>query len=154
MSIIRTSTIIGTRVLGGLAAGTLLFLGVASPASAATASGGCTVAPRTPVAVTAPSGALKARYEVTVACAGGRWVEIQQRQLESDFNGNQLTGTASFTSTFAGAGAAVVSATAVRPDTEVFNEEILQSVRFRVHVAGWTSAWTTPEFSAIQVMPN
>lgn len=150
MSRIRT---IATRILAGFAAGTLMFVGVAAPAGASTASAGCAVNPRTPVAV-APAGVLKARYEVSVACAGGRTVQIQQRQLESDFTGNQLTGTASFSSAFAAGGASVVSSTTLRPDTEVFNEEILQSVRFRVIVGGWTSPWTNWEQSAIQVMAN
>ncbi len=150
MSTIRT---ISTRILGGLAAGTLLLVGVATPASAATSAAGCTVNPRTPVAVT-QGGVPKARYEVTIVCAGGRSVDIQQRQLESDFTGNELTGKASFTSTFVVGGPAVVSTTTLRPDTEIFNEEVLQSVRFRVHVGGWVSGWSNWERSGIRVMAN
>lgn len=157
MSNTRTTLSLGARLVAGLAAGALLFVGVATPAGASTSAGGCTVGPVKPVAYTNPAGDQRVRYDVRVSCtAGGRIVQVQQRHLESDFAADQLTGTAALSRTFTAVGSVVLSSNRALPDTEVFNEEILQSVRFRVLNPGGAviAPWTNWERSAIQVMAN
>ena len=136
---------IGAALLGVAAAPVALAL----PASAATQQG-CTVTPLTPVFAGWSGGVKQVRYDVAIACFGGRTIEVQQTVMEEDtapdpddFVVTRINGFAT------GANGAVVirGITEPLPNTEAGQEEVFQKVRFRVTptATGVQGPWTVYE---------
>ena len=133
-------------------------LALAGPAHATTTANGCSVTPLTPVfaGVAGPPPVVKQiRYNVVLACAPGRTVEVQQSLFEDDAppDPDDFTGTS--VNTWNPTGIITRGTTAPLANTDPGPETIYQRVRFRVTpVGGVQSAWTPFESSGSLTITN
>ena len=131
---------------------------LAGPAQATTTANGCSVTPLAPVfaGVAGPPPVVKQiRYNVVLACAPGRTVEVQQMFFEDDAppDPDDFTGTS--INTWNPTGIITRGTTAPLSNTEAGPETIYQRVRFRVTpVGGVQSAWTPFESSGSLTITN
>lgn len=119
-------------------------LTVASPASAETTTRGCTVAPRFPGPFDKDRGEVLYRQRVT--CTAGRTISVQLRIYEEDKGKDQLQLRYNYPNvSYSKYGSRVWSRWFQPPNTENGDEEVYQSVRFRVWRNGTWSNWTAWE---------
>lgn len=146
MSAARTPVALHRLGLGtALLAAALAPLALAAPAEATTTAHGCTVRPIRPAHVGTVAGVKQIRYEVVLACAGDRRIEVQPFAMEDDAppQADQYIGTQVLSRTFVDTNVASRSIDRPLPNTEVGAEEVYTKARFRVSVAGGPfSAWT------------
>lgn len=159
------------RTLAALAALSTLALplGMATPAQASTTRDGCTVTPYAPVfAGTYTAGnvpEVNYVYEVTCAASTAAMsVEVKTETWESDLTGrpgdvdangvnnadDEKVGTATTSRSFTKAGGTkTVTVKGVLPHTDTdANEEVYQTVKFRVSSGSVTGSWTAWELTA------
>lgn len=143
-----------------LAVAVLGPLALAAPAQASTTSNGCTVTPGRPVfsGLFNVNGLPLVDYPITVSCGIGLIAETEQTRAEQDTQAREgdtvddITGVSSNFFDFTAAGG--IQTLNVRrvlvitgPATEGFEEEVYQSLRFRVSSGPVTSQFTSPELT-------
>lgn len=140
-----------------LVAAALPFAGIA-PANASTTLWGCTVDPERPVFdhINPANGNKVIRYDMTVTCAAGRTVEIEQHIHEDDGqNGDDHITSNVRDRQFSTADTVTMWWENTLPNTEIDREEMYHTVRFQVTLTNLSqSAWTTYEDSPVQSFSN
>jgi hypothetical protein len=145
-----------------------LPLGLAAPSQAATTKDGCTVTPKAPEfrGTFNSANVPYVYYPFTVSCgasSGGLSVEVQTVTYEQDLAGragdvdanginnadDELIGSATTTRTFTAAGGTkTVDVLGLLPRTDTDgNEEMYDSVTFRVTSGPVTGGWSTAELT-------
>jgi len=130
----------------------VLLLSAAPPALASTTAHGCTVAPTRPAL---SNGNTLVRYTATASCKAGRYLQVEQTFYERDGSQYTYLGQQVWTSEVKAAEKFSHFTDQPIPDTEPGDEELYQTVRFRVMPFGgdW-SKWTSREFSARLTVPQ
>jgi hypothetical protein len=155
----KLSTLIPRRLaVVALFAAALPFAGVGS-ADASTSLWGCTVNPERPVFDhTNPANGNKViRYNMTVTCAAGRTVEIEQHIHEQDGglnNDDHITSNVR-SRHFSTADTITMWWENTLPNTELGKEEMYHTVKFQVTMDDLSSSpWTSFEESSVQAFSN
>ena len=144
--------------LVALVAATLPLAGIAS-ANGSTSTWGCSVDPERPVFdhINPANGNKVIRYDMTVNCAAGRTVEIEQHIHEQDGGLNKDDHITSNVRDWHFSTASTVTMwwENTLPNTELGQEEMYQTVKFRVIMDDLSSSpWMSFEDSPVQAFSN
>lgn len=134
------------------------FAGIVS-AEASTTSWGCTVTPQRPVFdhINPTNGKKVIRYNMTITCAAGRTISVDQQIREEDTVNDYTLQTANVRDRYFPAADTVTMYwdLTLRNDDISSAEEQYQAVRFQVELDNLSqSGWTAYERSAVQQFSN
>jgi hypothetical protein len=142
--------------IGGVAAAAvaLPLTLVATPASASTSLGGCTVTPLRPDRVGTTLGGLPiVRYRTVVTCAKDHIVQIRDQRWEYDgpvgVANDEFYGSNTYLQTFETGATRVLATRDVVTNTEIGFEETYHRTSFRVATINGVTGWTAFENSPL-----
>ncbi len=155
----KSSTTSTRRVAAAAIVAAALPLAYVTPAHAATTLWGCTVDPEVPVYdhINPANGNKVIRYDMTVTCAAGRTVEIEQHIHEQDngLNNDDHITDNTRSRLFSATDTVTMWWENTLPNTDIDREEMYHTVRFRVTTTNLAqSGWTSFEMSPVQSFSN